>query len=395
MSEPIYLSPPHLNGEEENAVADVLKSNWIAPVGPHLEEWEQAICNLVDTTACCLLNSATAAIHLALKVLDIGPGDLVFIQSHTHIGSVNPIIYQGGIPVFIDSEPGTWNMSAQHLEKAIQEALKGELVIKDKSIRGPFKPKCIIPVHLYGMPADMSAINEIARRYKLEVIEDAAESLGSMYQGSHTGSLSKLGVFSFNGNKIITTGGGGALVGNDRDLVSRAAFYATQARDDAPHFQHSHVGYNYRMSNVLAGLGMAQMNSLKDRVQSRRDNFKRYREYFDKWNAQGFNIQFQEEPEGSYSNRWLTCIVVEPTSNKGLTRETLRLALEENSIESRPLWKPMHLQPVFKNYPYFGENQCEKLFENGLCLPSGSALGNEDFDRIFTVLDGCFKDAKT
>lgn len=388
MKDRIYLSPPHQSGHELEIFKEVLENNWLAPMGEQLDMWEAELIEKLDTGGCCLLSSATAAIHLSLRLLQLKSNDLVFIQSHTHIGSVNPIIYQGAIPIFIDSEPESWNMSPIHLERAIKAARDRSLKVNGKA--SDFQPKAIIPVHLYGMPANMDAIMEVARNYNLPVIEDAAESLGSTYRGKYTGTLGRMGVYSFNGNKIITTSGGGALVSKDRDLINKARFLATQARDEAPHYQHSHIGYNYRMSNVLAGIGRGQMRVLNDRVAQRRANFKKYHEFFDNWNNKGFNIDFQQEAKGSYSNRWLTAIIIDPETNKGLTRETIRLAMEKENIECRPLWKPMHLQPVFESYPYFGDGTAERLFTMGLCLPSGSNLTDEDFQRIFKVLTNLF-----
>ncbi len=413
MTDRIYLSPPHLGSDEKELVVQALDSNWVAPVGPHLDKWENEICRTVGSQACCLLNSATAAIHLALKVLDVGPGDLVFIQTHTHIGSVNPIIYQGAIPVFIDSEPGSWNMCPKHLEKAIQSALDGTITLPSVGVRGGhlspsgravqrtggdnvqpktanYKPKAIIPVHLYGMPANMDAIMAIAKKYKLVVIEDAAESMGSTHRGKHTGTIGDIGVYSFNGNKIITSSGGGALVSDNHGLIKKARFLATQAREEALHFQHSEIGYNYRMSNILAALGRGQMKLLNSRVNARRANHEGYRKYFNALNQRGFNFQFQEEADESFSNRWLTTLVLEPEKNNGVSSADIIQRMEKNNIECRPLWKPMHLQPVFKGYPYVGNGLSEGLFNNGLCLPSGSSLKDTDFERIFNVLDQCF-----
>jgi dTDP-4-amino-4,6-dideoxygalactose transaminase len=297
----------------------------------------------------------------------------------TFSASANPIVYQGATPVFIDSEPGSWNMCPEALKAAIKE-LRGA----GKSV------KAILPVHLYGMPANLSAIQEIAQRYELPILEDAAEALGSTYQGKGCGSFGDLGVLSFNGNKIITTSGGGALLGSDTSLIAKARFLATQARDQAPHYQHSHIGYNYRMSNVLAGIGRGQMEVLPERVAQRRANYERYRAYFATKNQQGYQVRFQEEAPGSFSNRWLTCILLDPAQNKGITREQVRLALEAENIESRPLWKPMHLQPVFASAPYFGGTVAETLFDQGLCLPSGSNLSSDDFERIWEVLNRVF-----
>jgi dTDP-4-amino-4,6-dideoxygalactose transaminase len=312
-------------------------------------------------------------------LLDVNPGDAVICQSMTFSASANPIVYQGATPVFVDSEPETWNMSPAHLEEAIIDQLsKGK------------RPKAIIPVHLYGMPAKMDQIMTIAEKYGIPVIEDAAEALGSHIDGKMCGSFGQMGVLSFNGNKIITTSGGGALLSDNGEWIQKARFLATQARDNAPHYQHSQIGYNYRMSNVVAAIGRGQMEVLDERVKARRDNFFRYKAWFEKANRKGYHIQFQPEPEGYFSNRWLTAIIIDPTQNKGITRETVRLAFEAKNIESRPLWKPMHLQPVFANAPFYGDGTSEKLFEDGLCLPSGSNLTESDFARIFEEMDEVF-----
>jgi dTDP-4-amino-4,6-dideoxygalactose transaminase len=298
----------------------------------------------------------------------------------TFSASANPIAYQGAEPVFIDSEFDTWNMDPILLKSALEEAKQnGNL------------PKAIIPVHLYGMPAKMDEILFIANEYGVPVIEDAAEALGSNIENKPCGSFGEFGILSFNGNKIITTSGGGALLSDNAEMIEKARFLATQARDSAPHYQHSHVGYNYRMSNVLAGIGRGQLEVLKDRVEARRSNFERYNKYFSKHNNARFTIQFQEEPAGYYSNRWLTCILVDPVLNNGLTREVIRLALEEENIESRPLWKPMHQQPIFADCKSYLNGVSDKLFEDGLCLPSASNLTDEEFDRIFESLDFVFE----
>lgn len=376
--ERIYLSPPHQSGLESQHIQKVLDSNWLAPVGSELDAFEEDITNLCGLHSCAL-SSGTATLHLAMVLSGVSAGDYVLVQTHTHIATVNPIIYQDAIPAFIDSEEHTWNMDPKALEQAVMELkAKGQ------------KPKAIIPVHLYGMPANMDAIMAIANKHNIPVIEDAAESLGSKYKDKFTGTFGKMGIYSFNGNKIITTSGGGALVSEDAEMIQKARFLATQARDEAPHYQHSHVGYNYRLSNVLAGIGRGQMQVLDERVAQRRANFERYKNYFVEANKRGYNIRFQEEPEGSYSNRWLSCVLIKPEENRGITREDVRLAMEAENIESRPLWKPMHLQPVFEKYPFVGSGVSEKLFDIGLCLPSGSNLTNEDFDRIFSCLDKIF-----
>jgi dTDP-4-amino-4,6-dideoxygalactose transaminase len=289
---------------------------------------------------------------------------------------VNPIRYLGAIPVLIDSETDTWNMDPQRLREAC-----------DHYTSLGHKPKAILPVHLYGMPAKMAEIKAIAAEYGIPVVEDAAEALGSTIGEVRCGAMGQLSVLSFNGNKIITTSGGGALLSEDEALITKARYLATQARDPAPHYQHSEIGYNYRLSNVLAGIGRGQMAVIDERVAARRAVHDRYRAYFEGWNAKGFDFRFQGEPDGYFSNRWLTCILVDPDQNYGLTRETIRLALEARNIESRPLWKPMHLQPVFKDFPIYGGAVSERLFEIGLCLPSGSNLSEADFERIFECFD--------
>ena len=375
----IWLSSPHIGKNELQYVNEAFETNWIAPLGPHVNAFEQGLQLQTQTKHAAALSSGTSAIHLALILLGVKAGDTVFCQSITFSASANPIAYQGAIPVFIDSEQDTWNMDPTLLRTALEEAKQiGNL------------PKAIIPVHLYGMPANMIEILSIANEYGVPVIEDAAEALGSSIENKPCGSFGEFGVLSFNGNKIITTSGGGALISEKAEMIEKARFLATQARDSAPHYQHSHIGYNYRMSNVLAGIGRGQLEVLNDRVFSRRNNFEKYKQYFSKYNNAGFNIQFQEEPQGYYSNRWLTCIVVDPIRNNGLTRETIRLAMEEENIETRPLWKPMHQQPVFFSSKCYLNGVSDKLFENGLCLPSGSNLTDEEFERIFNCLDTIF-----
>ncbi len=375
----IWLSSPHMGGAEQGFIQEAFDTNWIAPLGPHVNGFEEDLAGYTGMPHAAALSSGTAALHLAMILLGVQRGDYVLCQSMTFSASANPIAYQGATPVFIDGADGDWNMDPEALETAIKSLeAKGEA----------HKIKAIVPVHLYGMPARMQEIGAIAARYGIPVIEDAAEALGSTYQGTPCGALGEMSVLSFNGNKIITTSGGGALLGRDAEAIQKARFLATQARDPAPHYQHSHIGFNYRLSNVLAGIGRGQMQALPARVAARRAHFARYRAYFDAWNAQGYDIRFQEELPGMFSNRWLTCILVDPATNRGLTRETLRLALEAQNIEARPLWKPMHLQPVFAGAPYYGAARSERLFDIGLCLPSGSNLTEEEFGRIFEVLDG-------
>ena len=379
MKNKIWLSSPHIGTNELQYLNEAFATNWIAPLGPHVNAFEQGLQARTKSCNAAALSSGTSAIHLALILLEVKAGDTVFCQSITFSASANPIAYQRAIPVFIDSEIDTWNMDPVLLRYALEEAKQnGKL------------PKAIIPVHLYGMPAKMVEILTIAHEYGVPVIEDAAEALGSSIDNKFCGSFGEFGVLSFNGNKIITTSGGGALLSENAEMIEKARFLATQARDSAPHYQHSHIGYNYRMSNVLAGIGRGQLEVLNDRVDARRNNFVKYKEYFSKHNNAGFNIQFQEEPEGYYSNRWLTCILVDPATNKGLTREEIRLAMDQENIESRPLWKPMHQQPVFSSSKSYLNGVSGKLFENGLCLPSGSNITEDEFERIFNCLDTIF-----
>ena len=376
MNSKIYLSSPHIGANELKYVNEAFETNWISPLGPNVNAFEIALQAQSKTAHAAALSSGTSAIHLALILLEANTNDTVFCQSITFSASANPIAYQKAKPVFIDSEPDTWNMDPALLRKALQEAKEaGKL------------PKAIIPVHLYGMPAKMNEIIAIAKEFNVPVIEDAAEALGANIEGRPCGSFGTFGVLSFNGNKIITTSGGGALLSNDAVMIEKARFLATQARDAAPHYQHSHIGYNYRMSNVLAGIGRGQLEVLSDRVNARRANFDRYRNYFSKYNNNGFDLRFQEEPIGYFSNRWLTCIIIDPILNKGLTREEIRLAMDVENIETRPLWKPMHQQPIFSSSKSYLNGVADKLFENGLCLPSGSNLTEEEFDRIFKCLD--------
>jgi dTDP-4-amino-4,6-dideoxygalactose transaminase len=380
MQNKIWLSSPHMGENELKYVLEAFDSNWIAPLGPNVDGFEKDLVLYTGAKAVSVLSSGTAAIHLALILLGVKSGDEVLVSSFTFSASVNPIVYLGATPVLIDSEPETWNISPEVLEEAI----------KDRISKGKM-PKALILVHLYGMPARIDVILEIADRNKIPVIEDAAEALGSTYNHKPLGTFGMMGVLSFNGNKIITTSGGGALISNNEDLIERSRFLATQARDDAPHYEHSEIGYNYRMSNVIAGIGRGQMTVINERVAVRRSNFIRYKNYFDGLISRGYQVEFQRELPDSFSNRWLTCIVVDPSKNKGITRETIRLALQDENIESRPLWKPMHIQPVFASAPYYGNGCSENLFNKGLCLSSGSNLTDKDYIRIFATLDMVFK----
>ena len=372
MKSKIWLSSPHMGGTEEQFVKEAFETNWIAPLGPNVNGFEQDIeLFLGEGSHVAALSSGTAALHLGLVLLGVKAGDEVLCQSMTFSATANPITYVGATPVFVDSEKDTWNMSPVLLEEAI----------KDRIAKGK-KPKAIIPVHLYGMPAKMGAIKVISAHYKIPILEDAAEALGSSIDGHKCGTFGDISVLSFNGNKIITTSGGGALVSAKESIVKDARFLATQARDEAPHYQHSQIGYNYRMSNLCAGVGRGQMEVLAKRIEKRREIFGKY---FEKLNGKK-GIHFVEEPYWYFSNRWLTTILIDP-AEAGFTREDLRLALEKENIESRPLWKPMHLQPVFEQYPFYGDGTAENLFQNGLCLPSGSNLESEDLFRIFAVFD--------
>lgn len=371
----IWLSSPHLSGHEQKYVQEAFASNWIAPLGPNVDGFEQDLCNYVGVNYAAALSSGTAALHLALIMLGVGRDDVVLCQSFTFSASANPIVYQGATPVFVDSEPETWNICPEALETALKsEKLKGG------------KVKAVIAVHLYGMPAKMQEISEICERYDVPLIEDAAEALGSAYSGKKLGSFGLLNVLSFNGNKIITTSGGGALLSNDENFIKKSRFLATQARDDAPHYQHSEIGYNYRLSNICAGIGRGQMEVIDERVAQRRSNFKFYQRELAKIEG----IAFQTEAEGSFSNRWLSCLVMDTVKTKGVTREDIRLKLAAQNIEARPLWKPMHLQPVFAGTSYYGGNIAEKLFHGGLCLPSGSNLPKEELERVVTAIKSCF-----
>ena len=388
MSEPspkkIYLSSPHMGGMEEAFVKEVFESNWIAPLGPQVDGFEQDLQQFTGMVHAAALSSGTAAIHLGLILSGVKPGDFVLCQDLTFSATANPIRYLDAIPVFVDSEADTWNMCPRAMEAAIKGCMSGKLQNGEGE---PInmqarKPRAVIPVHLYGMPANMQDILALAERYSIPVIEDAAEALGSHINGKPCGSFGRLGVLSFNGNKIITTSGGGALLSNEEELIQKARFLATQARDTAPHYQHSEIGYNYRMSNVLAAIGRGQMKVLEERIRQRRSNYDFYQQILSKRPG----ISFLPEPEGNFSNRWLTTILVNPSKSRGITRETIRLALEKKNIEARPLWKPMHQQPVFRGFPFFSTGVSQRLFDQGLCLPSGSNLSTEDRSRIEKVL---------
>lgn len=370
MTKPILLSTPHMGDREHQFVAEAFATNWIAPIGPNVDAFEQEFCQTVGSSYAAAVSSGTAALHLALKLVGVGIGDEVFCSTLTFSASANPIAYLGAIPVFIDSDRSSWNMNPQQLESALAQRAKiGKL------------PKAVILVHLYGQSADIDPIIAACDRYEVPVIEDAAEALGASYKGRSPGTYGKVGIFSFNGNKIITTSGGGMLVSEDASIVSKARFLATQARDPAPHYQHSEIGYNYRMSNVLAGIGRGQLMVLKDRVAARRHNCEVYEQTLGKLPG----IEFMPEAPWGQATRWLTCITIDPAAF-GTDRETVRLALADAQIEARPVWKPLHLQPIFADCDCFGGEVAEDLFDKGLCLPSGSNLADEDLHRVIETI---------
>lgn len=371
----IWLSSPHMSGREQEYVKDAFETNWIAPLGPHVDAFEKQLQDYLGTGHAAALSSGTAALHLALILAGVGSGDHVLCSSFTFSASANPIVYQGATPVFIDSEENSWNMDPALARQAL-------LNLREQGI----VPKALVLVHLYGMPAPMEPFLELCREFGLILIEDAAEALGSTWKGKAMGTFGNFGVLSFNGNKIITTSGGGALISDNAEAIQKARFLATQARDPAPHYQHSHIGYNYRMSNVLAGIGRGQMEVLNERVESRRKNFEFYRSELRKISG----ISFLSEQDGAFSNRWLTCILVNPAQTGGITRDTIRLDLEKDNIECRPLWKPMHLQPVFSGFPVWNLGVSERLFETGLCLPSGSNLSDADLHRVLGRIRALF-----
>ena len=374
MSQRVWLSSPHLGEVETAFVEEAFRTNWIAPLGPHVDAFERELADHVGVGHAAALSSGTAAIHLGLLLLGVRPGDTVFCSSLTFVGSSNPILYCSARPVFIDSEPDTWNMSPQALERAFEWARRENCM-----------PRCVILVNLYGQSADMDALLPICERYGVPVLEDAAESLGARYQGRASGSFGRLAVYSFNGNKIITTSGGGMLVSDDADLVAQARKLATQAREPARHYEHTQVGFNYRMSNVLAGIGRGQLQVLEQRVEQRRSVFERYRAALADIPA----IQWMPEPAGHRTTRWLTCFTL---STPGATAQCdgLIKTLERHSIEVRPIWKPMHLQPLYEGATYFehapGQDVASRLFESGVCLPSGSNLSEEQQDRVIDHL---------
>lgn len=374
----IWISSPHMGGNEEKFVKEAFDSNWIAPVGPNIYGFENDLEKyLGQQSHVSTLNSGTAAIHLGLILLGVKAGDVVLCQSMTFSASVNPILYQGATPVFIDSEVDTWNLCPKALEAAIIDS-----IAKDK------KPKAIIAVHLYGVPYKIEEIRVIADQYEIPILEDSAEALGSSYKGQKCGTFGDVGVLSFNGNKIITTSGGGAIITRTKETKDKAIFFATQSRENTVHYEHREIGYNYRLSNISAGIGRGQMEVLDARIQLRRNMHQFYVTIFSKIDE----VSLLTVPNNNYfSNYWLTAILIAPNSAKGINREALRLAFDKENIESRPLWKPMHLQPIFSNYPYYGTDISETLFKKGLCLPSGSNLTDVERNRIKKVIINFFK----
>jgi dTDP-4-amino-4,6-dideoxygalactose transaminase len=375
---PILLSTPHMGEAELHFVEEAFRTNWIAPLGPNVDAFEREIADLVGVKHAAAVSSGTAAIHLAVRMLGVKPGDRVFCSTLTFAASANPIVYEGGEPVFIDSEPDSWNMSPLALERAF-DAARAE----------GWLPKAVIVVNLYGQSADLDPIIEICARHGVPIIEDAAESLGATYKGKASGTFGLMGVYSFNGNKIITTSGGGMLVSDDEDLIKQARFLATQARDPAPHYQHSQIGFNYRMSNILAGVGRGQLQVLGQRVEARRAVYDAYRAGL----SDIPGVEFQPEPEWSYSNRWLSALTIDPEVAGVSASEVIR-RLADEMIECRPVWKPMHLQPVFSHCRHFAhgnEPVSDRIFDQGLCMPSGSNMTREEIDRIIDAMRGALK----
>jgi dTDP-4-amino-4,6-dideoxygalactose transaminase len=370
MAKPILLSPPHLGNIEQVFVQEAFDTNWIAPVGPHVDAFEQEFCQIVGAHHAAAVSSGTAALHLAMRLVDVQPGDEVFCSTLTFIATANPIVYQGATPVFIDSDRHSWNLDPNLLHDTLTKRARiGKL------------PKAVVVVHLYGQSADLDPMLESCNRYEIPLIEDAAESLGATYKGRSSGTLGSMGIYSFNGNKIITTSGGGMLVSKTPELAAKARFLATQARDPAPHYQHSEMGYNYRLSNVLAGIGRGQLQVLQERVNARRRNFAYYQQALSHLPG----IEFMPEAAYGHSTRWLTCLTIDP-QRFGADREQVRLALAERHIEARPVWKPLHLQPVFKHCEAIGGTVAENLFRQGLCLPSGSSLTIEELEKVIETV---------
>jgi dTDP-4-amino-4,6-dideoxygalactose transaminase len=375
----IYLASPHMGGMEEGFIKEAFDTNWIAPLGPHVDAFEKELAEVVGVKSGAALSAGTAAIHMALKYLGVGEGDVVFCSSLTFSASCNPIIYQNGTPVFIDSEPESWNMSPKALKKAFEDYdKKGKL------------PKAVVVVNLYGQSADMDTIKEICDSYNVPIVEDAAESLGATYKGRHSGTLGEFGIYSFNGNKIITTSGGGMLVSNDVEALKKIRFWVTQSRDAARHYQHSEIGYNYRMSNVLAGIGRGQLRVLETRVEQKKNIYETYKREL----ADIKDIEMMPIEEYGQPNYWLSVITLKEDSK--VKPLDIMVALEKENIESRPIWKPMHLQPIFEKYDFYSHNDdeisvSEMIFENGVCLPSDTKMTGEDLNRVIEIIKGLWK----
>jgi len=366
----IHLSPPQIGAEERHFVDEAFATNWVAPAGPHLTRFENEMSAASGVAAAVCLSSGTAALHLAVRLMGVQPGDEVFCSSFTFVASANPILYEGGIPVFIDSEEHSWNMDPGLLAEALAErARKGRL------------PRAIVVADIYGQCADWAALENLAASYGVPIIEDAAEAVGATYHGRWAGGFGRIGVFSFNGNKILTTGGGGMLLSADKGLVDRAHKWATQSRDHAPHYEHSELGYNYRMSNVLAGVGRGQLRTLPQRIERRRVIFERYRQ----WLGDLPGVGFMPEMANTYATRWLTCVTIDPAQS-GASRDAVLAALAEDNIEARPLWKPLHAQPLYRSAQVYGGAVAERLFQQGICLPSGSGLSESDQERVAGVV---------
>jgi len=370
----IYISPPHMGEKEQQFIKEAFDNNWVSPVGPHIDQFEKEIADYTGARGAVALSSGTSALHLALRYFNVGRGDYVFCSTLTFVASANPILYEGATPVFIDSEPSSWNMSPVALERSFKEAEKVGII-----------QKAVIVVNLYGQSADMDPILDICNHYNVPVIEDAAESLGATYKGKASGTIGKFGVFSFNGNKIITTSNGGMIVSDDLEALSKIRFWSTQAKEASNYYQHREVGYNYRLSNVLAGIGRGQLMVLNDRIEARRKIYKQYSEELSPIKG----IEFMQEASYGKSTHWLTVLTLNPTQS-GITPEKLIAALEANNIEARHVWKPMHLQPLYKNYKYYpheeGKSVSDELFERGICLPSGSNLSTEQQSRIIDCI---------
>lgn len=379
MEKRIYLSPPHMGGLERDYVSEAFATNWISPLGPNVDAFEQELADYVGAGGAVALSSGTAGIHMALRLLGVGPGDTVFCSTFTFVASASPILYQGASPVFIDSEPASWNMSPEALERALRDAHASRKL-----------PKAVVIVNLYGQSADMEPLLALCDHYGVPVVEDAAESLGATYRGKASGTFGRFGVYSFNGNKIITTSGGGMIVSDDADALRRAKYLATQAREAAMHYQHSEAGYNYRMSNVLAGIGRGQLRVLEQRVAARRTVFDRYCEQLGCLDG----VSFMPEPAYGSANRWLTAMTIDPDA-AGVSPVRIVEALDARNIEARLLWKPLHLQPLFRDCPYYAhrerESVSESLFRQGVCLPSGSGLTVEEQFRVIECVRQCLE----